>query len=197
MASEQNAVPVPAEQREFTVLLRQWSGGSKEALDRLMPLLYDNLHRLASSRLRAERPDHTLRATALVHEAYLQLVDSKIDWQNRLHFYAVAAKVLRHVLVDYARANARQKRGGRAEKLSLDEAVLVSPGLSPRLLELEDALNALAGKDPRKAEVVQLIFFGGLTYEETAQFLGVSDVTVHRDLKLAKAFLHNQLAKST
>lgn len=151
MASEQQSVPVSASQKEFTLLLRQWSGGSKEALDQLMPLLYSQLHRLAASCLRAERPDHTLRATALVHEAYLQLVDSKIDWQNRLHFYAVAAKVLRHVLVDYARATTRQKRGGRAEKLSLDEAVLVGPGMSPQVLELEDALRRSAGGSRRDA----------------------------------------------
>ena len=161
-----------------------------------MPLLYEQLHRLAASCLRAERPDHTLRATALVHEAYLQLVDSKIAWQSRVHFYAVAAKVLRHVLVDYARANARQKRGGGAQKLSFDEAVLIGPETPSDILELDDALKALAAKDVRKSEVVELIFFGGLTYDETAKALGISDVTVHRDLKMAKAFLYSHLARN-
>src|SRR5277367_1724344 len=121
---------VPPDRQQVTTLLRAWSGGNKQALDELMPLLYDQLHRLASSCLRAERPDHTLRATALVHEAYLQLVDSEVAWESRIHFYAVAARVLRHILVDYAKASRRQKRGGGAEKLSLDEAIVVGPEIS-------------------------------------------------------------------
>ncbi len=142
-----------------------------------MPLLYDQLHRLASSCLRSERPGHTLRATALVHEAYLRLADAEIPWESRKHFYAVAARVLRHILVDYAKARGRKKRGGGVEKIPLDEAVVVGPELSSEIVELDDALTLLAERDPRKAEVVNLIFFGGLTYEETARALGISDVT--------------------
>jgi RNA polymerase sigma-70 factor, ECF subfamily len=187
---------VPPDRGRVTALLREWSGGNKQALDALMPLLYDQLHRMASSCLRAERSDHTLRATALVHEAYIQLVDSEVAWENRAHFYAVASRVLRHILVDYAKAHRREKRGGGVEKVALDEAVLIGPEISSEMVELDDALKVLAAKDPRKAEVVQLIFFGGLTYDETARLLGISDVTVHRDLKMAKAFLYSQLAKS-
>ncbi|MFN7996554.1 MAG: sigma-70 family RNA polymerase sigma factor [Bryobacteraceae bacterium] len=182
------------DRQEFTVLLRQWSGGSKEAFDRLMPIVYEQLRRMASGYLRAERPDHTLRATALVHEAYLQLVDSDVAWESRLHFFAVASRVLRHILVDYARAGRRQKRGGGAEKVALEDAVLVGPQISTEILALDEALNRLAANDPRKAEIVQLIFFGGLTYDETAKLIGVSAVTVHHELKMAKAFLHSRMA---
>ena len=185
-----------SDRAQITTLLQQWGGGNKDVLDQLMPLLYDQLHRLASSCLRSERPDHTLRATALVHEAYLRLVGSEINYENRVHFYAVAARVLRNILVDYAKAQRRQKRGGDAERVELDEAVLVGPQISAEMIQLDDALKLLAEKDPRKAEIVQLIFFGGLTYDETAKLLGVSDVTVHRDLKMAKAFLYGQLAKA-
>jgi len=187
---------VPLDRQQVTILLREWSGGNKQALDELVPLLYDQLHRMASSCLRAERPDHTLRATALVHEAYMQLVDSEVAWESRVHFYAVASRVLRHILVDYAKANRRQKRGGGAQKLPLDEAVLVGPQISSEILELDDALKLLAAQDPRKSEIVQLIFFGGLTYDETAQALDISAVTVHRELKMAKAFLYSQLARN-
>jgi RNA polymerase sigma factor (TIGR02999 family) len=138
-----------------------------------MPLLYDQLHRLASSCLRAERPDDTLRATALVHEAYLQLVDSEVAWEGRSHFYAVAARVLRHILDDYAKASRRQKRGGGANKLPRDEAAVVGPEISHDIVELDDALKLLAAQDPRKSEIVQLIVFGGLTYDETAKALDV------------------------
>ncbi len=184
-------------QQQVTLLLKEWGDGNKESLDQLMPLLYDQLHRIASSCLRAERPDHTLRATALVHEAYLRLVDSDIAWENRVHFYAVAARVLRHILVDYAKASGRQKRGGGAEKIPLDEAIVIGPDLSSEVIELDDALKLLAERDERKAEIVNLIFFGGLTYDETARALGISDVTVHRELKMAKAFLYSQLARTT
>jgi RNA polymerase sigma-70 factor, ECF subfamily len=187
---------VPPDRQQVTMLLREWSGGNKQALDELVPLLYDQLHRMASSCLRAERPDHTLRATALVHEAYMQLVDSEVAWESRVHFFAVASRVLRHILVDYAKANRRHKRGGGADKLPLDEAVLVGPEISSEILELDDALKSLAAQDSRKSEIVQLIFFGGLTYDETAQALDISAVTVHRELKMAKAFLYSQLAKN-
>jgi RNA polymerase sigma-70 factor, ECF subfamily len=187
---------VPPDRQQVTMLLREWSGGNKQALDELVPLVYEQLHRMASSCLRAERPDHTLRATALVHEAYMQLVDSEVAWENRVHFYSVASRVLRHILVDYAKASRRQKRGGGAYKLPLDEAVLVGPEISSEILELDDALKLLAAQDPRKSEIVQLIFFGGLSYDETAQALDISAVTVHRELKMAKAFLYSQLARN-
>jgi RNA polymerase sigma-70 factor, ECF subfamily len=187
---------MPSDQERVTLLLKDWSGGNKESLERLMPLLYDQLHRLASSCLRSERRDHTLRATALVHEAYLRLVDSDVSWESRTHFYAVAARVLRHILVDYAKAGGRKKRGGGVEKIPLDEALMIGPGLSSEIIELDDALNLLAEQDARKAEIVNLIFFGGLTYEETGRALGVSDVTVHRELKMAKAFLYAQLSRT-
>jgi len=194
--SSEKAGKVARDRQQVTMLLREWSGGNQQALDDLLPLLYDQLHRMAASCLRAERHDHTLRATALVHEAYLQLVESDVAWESRVHFYSVAARVLRHILVDYARANRRQKRGGGGEKIPLDEAVLIGPEISSEILDLDDALKLLAAQDPRKSEIVQLIFFGGLTYDETAQALDISAVTVHRELKMAKAFLHSQLAKN-
>ena len=199
MSEEDSVVAQPdtPDRERVTLLLRQWSGGDKKALDELMPLLYDQLHRLASACLRSERPDHTLRATALVHEAYLKLVDYKFSWENRLQFSAAAAQVLRHILVDYAKASRRQKRGGGAEKLPLDEALLVGPQISSEILELDDALKQLAENDARKSEIVQLIFFGGLTYDEVAQALNISPVTVHRELKMAKAYLYSQLARPT
>jgi RNA polymerase sigma factor (TIGR02999 family) len=180
-------------QQELTKLLREWSAGSKDALDQLMPLVYDQLRKLASRCLASERPGHTLRATALVHEAYLRLADSGLDFNDRVHFYAVAARVLRRILVDHARSQNRQIRGGGARKLTLDEAILVSPE-QPGLVDLDDALQRLAANDRRKSEVVELLYFGGLTYDETAAALGISAATVHRELKMAKAWLFSELA---
>src|SRR6202034_3931483 len=139
--------------KPVTQLLRQWSCGNKEALDELMPLVYDQLRKLASNCLRAERPDHTLRATALVHEAYLRLVDSDVAWQDRVHFYAVSARLLRRILVDHAKANRRQKRGGGAEMVEFDEAVLVGPQTSGGIVQLDMALQRLAALDQRKSEI--------------------------------------------
>ncbi|HTX37817.1 MAG TPA: sigma-70 family RNA polymerase sigma factor [Bryobacteraceae bacterium] len=181
------------EERPVTKLLQQWSGGSKEALDQLMPLVYDQLRKLASRCLASERPGHTLRATALVNEAYLRLVDSDLDVNNRVHFFAIAARLLRQILVDHARTQNRQKRGGGALNLTLDEAILVAPGESG-LVELDDALQRLAAVDRRKSEVVELLYFGGLTYDETATALGISPATVHRELRMAKAWLFTELA---
>jgi len=181
------------EERPVTKLLQQWNAGSKEALDQLMPLVYDQLRRLAARCLAGERPGHTLRATALVNEAYLRLVDSGTGFNDRVHFFAVAARLLRQILVDHARAQHRQKRGGGARNLTLDESVLVAPGQSG-LVELDDALQRLAAIDKRKSDVVELVFFGGLTYEETAAALGISEATVHRDLRMAKAWLYTELA---
>jgi RNA polymerase sigma factor (TIGR02999 family) len=144
--------------------------------------------------LRSDRSDHTLRATALVHEAYLRLADASGDWQDRVHFYAVAARVMRNILVDRARAGKGQKRGGDAERIAFDEAVFVGPSPVPGLTDLDEALQRLEVHDPRKAQVVEMLFFGGLTYDEAAAALGVSGATVHRDLKMAKAWLHKDLS---
>jgi RNA polymerase sigma-70 factor (ECF subfamily) len=180
-----------------TVLLRQWSEGNQEALDRLMPIVYAQLRKLAANSLKGERPNHTLRATELVHEAYLRLVGSETPWQNRVHFYAVAATVLRHILVDHAKANRRHKRGGDAEKIPLDEAVLVGPEASSEVMSLDEALKRLALTDARKSRIVELTFFGGMTLEEIAAVLNVSDKTVHRDLRVAKAWLHRELSRES
>lgn len=176
-----------------TTLLQQWSDGDKEALARLMPVVYEQLRKLARSHLRNERQDHTLRATDLVHEAYLKLVRAEVPWQSRVHFYAVAAQVLRRILIDHAKAHKRDKRGSGAEKISLDEAVLVGPQVSGDLLELDDALGRLTAQDERKGKIVELLFFGGMTYDETAAALDISPATVHRELTMAKAWLHREL----
>ncbi len=183
------------ERQAVTRLLQQLGGGDKQAFDQLMPVVYDQLRKLASRCLMAERPDHTLRATALVHEAYLRLVDSDIAWQDRVHFYSVAARVMRHILVDHAKAQKRQKRGGGMERIALDEAVIVGPEAPADLIELDEALERLAAQDARKAQVVELLFFGGLTYDETAAVVGISAATVHRELKMAKAWLYRELAQ--
>jgi RNA polymerase sigma factor (TIGR02999 family) len=173
------------------------SSGEKDAFDQLVPLVYDQLRRLASRCLFSERGDHTLRATALVHEAYIRLADAEGDWNDRVHFYAVAARVMRHILVDYARTGKRQKRGEGLEHIALDEAILVSSRPSQDLLALDESLNRLAAHDPRKSQVVELLFFGGLTYEEAAAALGISAATVHRELRMAKAWLHRDLTPTS
>ena len=182
---------------QVTRLLQEWSNGNKEALDELMPLVYQQLRKLASRCLRDERPGHTLRATALVNEAYLRLVDAQVSWQNRVHFFAIAARLLRRILVDYAKASNSQKRGGGIDRIPLDEAVVVGPGASAELIELDEALKSLASHDPRKSDVVELLFFGGLTYDETAAALNISSATVHRELVMAKAWLHRELAQDS
>ena len=182
--------------QSVTRLLRRWGNGDKAALDELMPVVYNQLRKLASRSLRAERPEHTLSATALVHEAYLRLVDADIAWQDRVHFFAVSARILRNILVNHAKANKRQKRGGGAYKVELDEGLVVSPQSSPRVLDLDEALQRLAIYDQRKSDIVELLCFGGLTYDETAAALKVSPATVHRELKLAKAWLRRELTRS-
>jgi len=186
-----------SESESVTSYLRALSGGSKEALDQLMPLVYDQLHRLAAKCLRAERPNHTLRATALVNEAYLRLVDANVDWQDRVHFFAISARILRRILVDHAKANRSQKRGGGEEKLQFDEAVMVGPQGEAGVIELDLALQRLAEHDRRKSEIIELLCFGGLTYDETAAALNISPATVHRELKMAKAFLHRELRQGS
>jgi RNA polymerase sigma factor (TIGR02999 family) len=187
----------PLDRPAMTQLLRQWGDGDKAALDELMPVVYDQLHKLASRCMRSERPDNTLRATALVHEAYLRLIDSEVDWQDRVHFFAVSARLLRRILVDHARANKRSKRGGGVEKITLDEAIMVGPQSDAGLLDLDLALEHLAAQDKRKSEIVELLCFGGLTYDETAAALNISAATVHRELQLARAWLHRELTPGT
>lgn len=186
-----------SESESVTSYLRALSAGNKEALDQLMPLVYDQLHRLAAKCLRAERPNHTLRATALVNEAYLRLVDANVDWQDRVHFFAISARILRRILVDHAKANRSQKRGGGVEKLQFDEAVMVGPQSEAGVIELDLALQRLAEHDRRKSEIIELLCFGGLTYDETAAALNISPATVHRELKMAKAFLHRELRQGS
>lgn len=186
---------VSPDRQAVTRLLRQWGNGDKQALDELMPVVYDQLRRLASSCLRAERPDHTLRATALVHEAYMRLVESEVEWQDRVHFFAVSARMLRRILVDHAKSNNRQKRGGEFDKVPLDEAMLVGPQADKGIVELDDALKRLATQDQRKSELIELLFFGGLTYDEAAAVLKISPATVHRELTLAKAWLYRELGQ--
>jgi RNA polymerase sigma factor (TIGR02999 family) len=179
----------------MTQLLRQWSSGDKSALDKLTPVVYDQLHRLASRCLRSERSNHSLCATALIHEAYLRLIDADVAWQDRIHFFAVSARLMRRILVDHAKKNGRQKRGGGAEVIPFDEAIVVGPDSTAGLLELDTALERLAAQDHRKSEIVELLCFGGLTYDETAAALKISPATVHREIKLAKAWLHRELAR--
>jgi RNA polymerase sigma factor (TIGR02999 family) len=183
-----------SDKEAVTQILQELCGGDRDAFDKLMPVVYDQLRKLANRSLRAERADHTLSATALVHEAYLRLIKADLPWQDRAHFYAVAARVMRHILVDHAKSSRRKKRGGGVEKLPLDEASLVGPVISSQILDLEDSLRRLSENDGRKAEIVELLFFGGLTYDEIASVLSISPATVHRELKLAKAWLYRDLS---
>jgi RNA polymerase sigma factor (TIGR02999 family) len=183
------------DQQTVSKLLHDWRGGDTDALNKLMPLVYDELRRLAARCLYSERREHTLRATVLVHEAYIRLIDAEIDWHDRVHFFSIAARVLRRILVEHARAHNRQKRGGGEEAIPLDEAVLVGPDPNSTVLDLDAALERLATLDARKSEIVQLMYFGGLTYDEIAAALNVSPATVHRELKLAKAWLHREMCQ--
>ena len=183
--------------QELSSLLRAWSNGDESALNELMPLVYDELHRLAHRYMARERAGHnTLQTTALVNEAYLRLIDAdQVEWQDREHFFAIAAKLMRRILVDFARSRGYQKRGGNARKVTLDEALVVSPEPDQGLVKLDDALNALAEFDPRKARVVELRYFGGLTVEETARVLKIAVITVIRDWNMAKLWLLNELKR--
>ena len=177
-----------------TTLLLAWGRGDETALDQLIPLVHDELRQLARRHMAGERPGHTLQATALVNEAYLRLIEvNQVRWQNRAHFFAMASRVMRRILVDAARARGYQKRGGGAETVSLDEALLVSGEPRQDLIALDDALNALAAFDLRKSQVVEMRFFGGLSVEETAEALHVSADTVMRDWRLAKVWLVREL----
>jgi RNA polymerase sigma-70 factor, ECF subfamily len=181
-------------QADVTILLSELTRGNKEAVERLVPLVYDELKRLANCYMRRERPDHTLQATALVNEAYLKLVcQQSVNWQGRSHFFGIAAQLMRRILIDHARGHLRKKRGGGQEVLPLDEGLVFSPGQSAVLLRLDEALERLAKLDPRQSKIVELRFFGGLSVEEAAEFLGISPKTVKRDWSVAKAWLHGEL----
>jgi RNA polymerase sigma factor (TIGR02999 family) len=180
--------------RAVTQLLRAWTGGSDQALEALLPLVEGELRRLARGYLARERKDHTLQTTALVNEAFVRLVDARsIPWQDRAHFLGIAARLMRRVLVDHARTRGYRKRGGDLQRVSLDEAMLVSRDLDVNLLALDRALDRLAEADPRKVRVIEMRFFGGLTVEETAEALQVSTDTVKRDWRLAKLWLLRDL----
>lgn len=179
---------------DVTEILQDWNGNG-DAPARLMPLVYDELRRLAAGYLRRERFDHTLQPTALVHEAYLRLVDqSRVEWQNRAHFYSIAAQMMRRILIDHARAHASEKRGGHERRLSLDEAAILPQERAADLIALDDALKQLAAMDERKSRVVELRFFGGLSVKETAEVLGVHTATVEREWTIAKAWLYRELS---
>jgi RNA polymerase sigma factor (TIGR02999 family) len=188
IGAERN-LPAP----KITQLLVAWGEGDEGAFERLTPVVYDELRRIARRFMGGERAGHTLQATALVNEAYMRLIDvNKVEWQNRVHFFAMSARLMRRILVDFARSRNYQKRGAGAKQVTLDERLLVSdPSLN--LVALDDALKALAAMDPRKSQIVEMRFFGGLSVEETAEALKVSPETVMRDWKLAKAWLRREL----
>jgi len=181
---------------QVTHLLRAWGEGEQGALDALVPMVYQEMHRLAQRYMTRERSGHTLQTSALVNEAYLRLVDTtQADWQNRAHFFAVCAQVMRRILVDWARTRQALKRGGMARPLELVESIALVDERGADLVALDDALNTLSAIDPRKGKVVELRFFGGLSVEETAQALGISCETVMRDWKFAKSWLRRELRK--
>ena len=185
-----------SEPQEVTRLLLAWNQGDESALEKLVPQVYQELHRLARRQMRREHPDHTLQTTALINEAYLRLVDLRnVQWQDRAHFFALCARLMRRILVDFARSRHYAKRGGGAQPVSLDESLVVSPKHSTDLVAVDDALKALTKVDARKAQVVELRFLGGLTVEESAEVLKVSPETVRRDWRLAKAWLLRELSQ--
>ncbi len=183
--------------QDVSTLLRAWSGGDQSALEKLTPLVYDQLHLLARRYMKGERPGHSLQTTALVNEAYTRLVDYKrMQWQNRAHFFAVSAQLMRRILVDHARRR-NPKRGAGVQHVSLDQAAVVGGDEDTDLVALDDAMNALARLDPRKVQVVEMRFFGGLSVEETAEVLKVSTVTVKRDWRAARTWLYRELTGAT
>ena len=185
---------MPAPSNDITQMLLDWRKGDKSAFDQLVPIVYHELRKIAHAYLQGERPEHTLRPTALIHEAYLRLVDQNLpQWQNRSHFYGVAAQMMRQILVEHARAHVAAKRGGGGKKLSLDDVTIFSQQRASDLVALDDALVALAALDARKCRVIEMRFFGGLSVEETAEALGISIATVGREARMAQAWLHREL----
>jgi RNA polymerase sigma factor (TIGR02999 family) len=183
---------------EITELLVAWSGGDKKALDELMQIVYEELRRLAHRQLAKERRGHTLQTTALVNEAYLKLVDQKrVKWQGRSHFFALSSQLMRRILVDYARSRQYAKRGGGKSALPLDEALIVAPERASEMIALDEALTELAKHDERKARIVELRFFSGMSIDETSELLGVSPGTVMKDWTLAKAWLQREMDRSS
>jgi len=181
-----------------TQMLRDWQAGDAESLDRLFPSLYNELKAVASRHLRNERPNHTLASTALVHEAYLRLSRVSKQWEDRKHFFAVAAIVMRRILVDHAKERHRQKRGGPDQvNLSLDETAILCASPDPRILLVDEALNKLARFDERKAQIIELLFFGGLTFDEVASTLDLSHATLHRDVKFAKSWISHEISPAS
>ena len=176
-----------------TTLLHAWREGRSDARDELITIVYPQLRSLAARHLSGENAGHTLNATSLVHEAYLKILGSEGKWEDRVHFFAVSARVMRHILVDHAKANRSQKRGGLAAKVSLENAIAISPEPEERLLDLDEALHNLSEIDQRKADLVELIYFGGMNQTEAAEVLNVSETTVQRDLRMAKAWLYRAL----
>jgi RNA polymerase sigma-70 factor (ECF subfamily) len=182
---------------DVTTLLTDLAKGDGRAASKLIPLVYDEMRRLARAYMRRERSDHTLQPTALVHEAFLKLVQQRsVGWQGRAHFLGIAAQVMRRILIDHARGHLRDKRGGGGSPVPLDEALAFAPEQSSELVKLDQSLERLAKLDPRQARIVELRFFGGMTVEETAEALGISAITVKRDWSMAKAWLHGELKKS-
>jgi len=193
-AGRDSGEPRPADPQEVTQLLANWSQGDPTALEKLIPLVYEELRHLAHRYMEGQRPNHTLQTTALVNEAYLRLADqSKPNFTNRSHFFAVAAKAMRQILVDYAKAQQREKRGAGASKVELDEAALISPEQTSAILDVDEALEKLAVLDSRKARVVELRYFGGLNQDEIAEVLKISTVTIRRDWVFARAWLYTEL----
>ena len=191
-----NKLP-PSKPHEITELLEQWSGGNQAALDQLYPLVYEELRRLARSYMRREPKGHTLQTTALINEAYVRLVDQQsVRWQNRSHFFAISAQIMRRILVDHARRHLQAKRGGGAKRISLDEVMIVAKERSAEVLMLDEALSNLARLDPRRSQVVELRYFAGLNNSEIASVLQISENTVMRDWNLARAWLYQQLSET-
>ena len=182
---------------QITELLAEWRDGKQSALDELYPLVYDELHRLARRYMSRERKDHTLQTTALINEAYVRLVDQKnVNWANRSHFFAISAQIMRRILIDHARRHAYAKRGGGAQQVSLEEVAALAPEQGRELMRLDEALKSLAERDPRRSQVVELRYFGGLNNEEIAGVLQVSENTVMRDWNMARAWLYQQLSEN-
>ena len=182
---------------QITELLAEWREGNQSALDELYPLVYDELHRLARRYMSRERKDHTLQTTALINEAYVRMVDQKnVNWANRSHFFAISAQIMRRILIDHARRHAYAKRGGGAHQVSLEEVAAIAPEQGRELVLLDEALKTLAERDPRRCQVVELRYFGGLNNEEIAGVLHVSENTVTRDWNMARAWLYQQLSEN-